>query len=223
MGAKIKTLLMPILGLAVLIACFAIVARLLLSRVSPLSQEINTSQAQQDILSQKLAALTQINPQDLSKSEAAYIALPAQNPSATVISQLKKLAIDRNIILDTITVSGSSNETEISNGTIEIKAQGENGAIFSYLRDLETLAPLINVERTKLSSVTGESTQMQLSIRTYWSKFPEKLPAISESIAGLSDEEVNVLTKLASLTPPTFTQLSPTASDTGRQNPFSVE
>lgn len=222
MQDKIRTLLFPILGLAVLIACFAIVARLLLSRVSPLTEEINVSEGQQDALSQKLSALTQINPSDLSKSEAAYIALPPQNPSATVIAQLKKLAIDRNITLDTITVSGSDTDAEIASGTIEIKGEGENGNIFSFLRDLEGLAPLINVDRTKLTSVTSDATQMQLTVHTYWAKFPEKLPAITESISGLSDEEVNVLTKLASLTPPTFTQLSPTASEAGRTNPFSL-
>jgi Tfp pilus assembly protein PilO len=216
----LKIIIVPLLTFVGLLVCFVIAAQLIVSRISPLRDQITTSSEQETALRAKLATLSSIDSKILEQSDTAYVALPDQNPAAVVMSQVRKVAANNSLSITSVSASAINSTTDLSTAAVEIKARGEVANLFAFVAALKNLAPLINIDRTKIVVIPEGKAELQISVNTYWAAFPQKLPALSQPIEGLSEDEVNLLSKLIELQKPDFARLTPSAPSEPRQDPF---
>lgn len=198
------------------------------SRFSVIQAKISDASSKQQILQQKLLTLQQLNRDALSFSESAYLALPAYNPSLLDISQIKRQAKNFDISIDTLRISASSAESkDLSNVRIDLKAIGSYTSIINFLKKLQNEAPIMNIDSLKIQE-NPPDFQATVSLLSYWSTLPAQLPALTESVVGFSQDELDTLNTLSKLETPLFTQdnvstTNATQTAAPRENPFSVQ
>lgn len=216
---NIKALGIPIVILLVLIVLSAISYKIAFSKLSAQREELTTAKNVEKVLINKEAVLSQIQGEVSSYVDAAALAVPSQNPALAMISQLKNLALNKSVILSSIKGgSESTTQSSLLSADITLGIEGPSIAIIDYLKAINTLAPLSTLDRVKINQ-SGGSARAEAMVRTYFSAFPTKLPAMTEPIKELTAEEKDLLTKLSQLTAPTFINLIP-QTPVVRESPF---
>lgn len=217
---KLKLFLAPIGALSVLLILTIAATGFILERLSPIGTQLEQVKINQSALEGRLSSLQQIDPEVLALSEASYVAFPPENPAVLVTSQLRKKASEYQVILTNINISSlvSQEEGGTSKTLIEFKANGQYDAIISFMSDLATLSPIINIERAKYTSKIT-SFDVEATLNSYWAPFPKELPALTDAQTGLSDDELQTLAILSDFEQPLLNQ-SPESTASGRLDPF---
>ena len=92
MIADLKILTKVGVPLLIKIIVFFLVLKFEIAKASEVRAKVSETEKMQKILDQKLNLLQEVEGNVLSSSNNALLALPAENPSLAVISQLKKLS-----------------------------------------------------------------------------------------------------------------------------------
>jgi Tfp pilus assembly protein PilO len=216
---NIKALVVPIVILLVLIILSVISYKIAFLKLTAQREEFTSAKNAEKVLVNKEAVLSQIQGDVSSYVDAVVLAVPSQNPAIAMISQLKILALNKSVTLSSIK-GGSESTTQASlmSADITLGIEGPSVAIIDYLKAINTLAPLSTLNRVKINQSVG-SARAEAVIRTYFSAFPTKLPAMTEPIKELTAEEKEILSKLSQLTVPSFINLTP-QTPVMRESPF---
>lgn len=218
-----KLLLIPGISFLIVLALFLFAAQFLYGRIAPTNAKINEITLEKGILSSRISALQEIQPEVLALTEDAYIALPDTNPAAYALSHLRKLAAENLVELTNITTNvGGIEGDELLHATVEFEAQGSYEQIVTMIKQLENLSPLINIDRLQIETNSGSTYEASGALLTYWGEFPEKLPDLSEPVSSLTDEELEILNFLSQQQNPEFTELKP-SNEVARPDPFSID
>jgi len=102
--------------------------------------------------------------------------------------------------------------------SVSFKVSGTLGQITSLLKAIRNVAPIMTLDGVELSDSGGISLA-DISIKSYWASFPDKIPSITQPIKKFTKEDLDVLLSLSKLTSPGFSNLSP-QSPSGRKDPF---
>lgn len=222
----IKLLFIPIMGIALIGVMAVLVASFLLGKINELTAQSSVNSTQVTQLEDKLASLQRIdeNQEILSQSESAYIALPDKNPAIFAVAQLRRFAGEAEVTLTklNVTSSGSSSE-DFSQAGIQFTAEGDYTNITQLVARLKSAAPIMNLERVKISQIATGTTEASVFMTTYWAVFPETLPSVTSAVTDLTQEELDLLSELATLEQPQFVNLPASATVSARPNPFKVE
>lgn len=206
------------LTLIVLAILLIAAAPTVLSKLSSQRAELAGSVKDENVVNSKISLLREIEPQSLTQTNLAVIAVPQKNPALIVLSQLKNLAALNSVTLDNLKVSTAVKEENLSKIEIGFDVDGVFSGVVTFVRALGGMAPLIRIEKVKISQAAG-AARAETSITAYWAAYPEKLPPILEPAQGLSNDEKDLIARFARLTPPTFLEVAP-QSPSVRVNPF---
>lgn len=185
--------------------------------------ELRTTQAETDkkenILKEKADVLGSIQGSNDLQADPAVASIPGKNPALFALSQLKNLAQTKGIFLANIKVGlGVSDQTGISPVDISFDVEGDLSRILDFTGSIKTITPLTRVTGVEFA-FTGTNVLATISVKTYWSPYPTKIPSLVEPAAPLSAEEKEILLKISQLSLPSFFNLLP-SSPTEITNPF---
>lgn len=175
-----------------------------------------------DTLQKKLTVLQTTSPSVLDKTTQAVGVMPEKNPVLSFISQMKNIAIEKNITISSIK-SNNISDTEGENNRLELEVsmEGESyDAINELVLALATRAPIMTVDEVQMvDQETSKSARMKASL--YWSNLPETLPPVTDALPAFSPDELTTLDRISTYTLPEFSTLSPGVNTAPRENPFN--
>ena len=205
--------------LLVVIILFIFVGNFGVSKVIDVRTQIQSANASQATLTQKLNLLQTLSGVASSEAPLAASAVPDANPTLSVISQLKILALEGGIVLTGIkSTSGVSTTNGMNEAAISFTAEGAIPSIFSFLASTAKVAPIMIVDKIAMTEASGSITT-DISIKSYWADLPKTIPSVDAPVTDLTVTERDTLTKVVSLTQPSFTEVTPSQGGTN-PNPF---
>lgn len=209
-----------IIPLLVIIPLFIFIGKFGLAKVVSIRGKISLAQKQEKVLSQKFSLLTDVEETAASASLLTSSALPSQNPSLSVMSQIR--IISKESALNPINIkSGASvqDKAGISRVDVSFDVEGGRSVILDFLKKVGTFAPITVVEKVKLNDLGGV-TRAEVTLKAFYAEFPKKLPGLTEAINDLTNDEKNILDEILELRQPQFVSLTPSAPNE-RLDPFS--
>lgn len=208
--------------LLVIITLFIFVGKFGWTKVVSIREKISLTQKQEKVLSQKLSLLTDVEGTAASASLLTSGAMPSQNPSLSVMSQVRIIAIES--ALNPINIkSGVSVEDKsgISQVDVSFDVEGGRSAILDFLKKIETIAPITVVEKVKLNDLGGVA-KAKVTLKAFYAEFPKKLPGLTDAINDLTNGEKDILDGILELRQPQFISLTPSTPGE-RLDPFSPD
>lgn len=203
---------------AIVIILFIFVGNFGLSKIREIRGKISLAQRDQTVLTQKLQLLQTVGETVGVSVNAATAALPIENPALSVISQIKAAASENSV-----SISGLKSGTAIEAGPgiskvdLVFDAAGSREQILAFFKKIGSIAPITVVDRVRVNS-SGGNMLANVSVRTFWAREPEKLPASTDPITNLTTDEQSVLDEVSALSAPTFVEVPP--AEGGKADPF---
>lgn len=222
--ANINLVRTPLLILTTVLTVTILGSYYLFNRVSFLRGEIKTIQEQNKTFNERILTLETVKPElDSAAAQTAINALPSQNPSMLVVSQINILLHKYELTLVRFELSPiNSLVPEMpSEVLLSFNIEGERARISDFLTNLSSITPLVTIRTAKVENreATAEAT---IEVTSYWSPFPDKLPPLTTAIVGLNETELEIIKSLANYTNPFFSETLAPEDYEPRNNPFSI-
>ncbi len=220
-----KTLLYPLVAFLLVLLIAGIALNTLWSKISTTRAQLAVSQKENTTLKQKAEVLQQKeNESSLLESGKLTFALPLRSSSIYVLSQVKRKAADNMVVIEEISVSEPRVQAEISQSVTSLKVTGTLESILTFIDSLSTVAPLVKTENVKTdeNDSSSDAVVATLSLTSYYSSYPEKIPALTQAISSLSPEEEQVISDIAGLEMPTIPQNLDPDLPNNRSDPFNL-
>lgn len=215
-----KNVIISIGPLFAVLILFVLIGNFGISKVRDQRTQIDQATLEQNILLQKLNILRNISSTLGDAPNLATAALPSNNPALLGISQFKNLASTNGISLANIRAGTQITDSSgLLRVDISFDALGTREQITSFLKAISSSAPLSVVDTIKLNENSGAS-MATVTVKSFWSPLPSKLPAVTAALNDLTPDEKGVLTAISTLTQPMFLALPPAAGG-GKTDPFS--
>ncbi len=216
--ANLRVFLTPTITILVLIVLTILVVKIGLPLITKQNSALSTASANEQILTQKEGLLRDVSATVTKDAESITLALPEKNPALVTISQIKSLATSKGVLIKNLKVGSGAEEQNFSRVEVAFDADGSLANVMDFLNSIKTISPISVVEKVKISQ-SGGILSATTSLRGFWASFPATLPAITDPVTNLSDDEKNLIVKLSDLTPPAFSSVAPGEPST-RDNPF---
>jgi Tfp pilus assembly protein PilO len=191
---------------------------------SQITDKLNSYKEQKtnyENLQKKLAVLQSTSPALLDQTSQAVLVMPDRNSVLSFISQMKNIAIEKNMTITDVK-SGTISDTEEGTKKFEFEIQLEGDTfetITALLQELSSRAPLVSLDEATITN--SETTKIaKLKISGYWAPLPHELPALTDPLPPFSPTELKTLERMSAYTLPEFTNLSP-GNTAPRENPFN--
>ena len=216
---NIRVFIPPLLFLGILIIISILAARVGFARIGSQREELAGARRNENILSQKESVLRELQTDVPGYAQTAATVLPEKNPALILISQLKTLSAPQGLILGNFKVGSEiGGEGAIATVDVTFAVDGSFAQVVEFIGAIARIAPLSNLEKAKINQSLG-AARADVTVRAFFSPFPQQLPALTEPQRNLTDEEKDTLSRLASLTLPPFIELAPLPGVI-RENPF---
>lgn len=214
------------IGIVIILAILSVVGvAVILNGIRPIREQISQTTEETNVLKQRQETLQNVQNLVNTQSGTSLDAMPNNNSTAVVLTQLKQSATDSGIILSTVSASGGiGGEGGVNNIRFDIRGIGEYTQIINFFLTIKNFLPLINIEEFKIEESGAGSFDLTTVLSTNWSPLPESLPEITSKLDSLTEDEINLLSQLSKFTTPNFETLSPqVATDSGRLDPFNLQ
>ena len=147
------------------------------------------------------------------------IALPSKGSVLYGMSQVKKLAVNSNVVITNMRTSLQTlEENGISKNLITFEAQGSESDLYTFFTSFYKVLPLMNLNKVSLTKTEGV-TSATVSVDVFSADLPEKIPALAEGLDGFTTSDVEILNKLSQYSLPDFFEPKP-FEGVDRDNPF---
>lgn len=198
----------------------------LISTLSEINvQKTNLSQ-DVDVLTSRLAVLKDLPSAAPNGASITLTALPSENNSLVAVSQLRRIATENEITIKNLDLAATlATGTTLPSVLINFDFEGTAVNAISFIASITKIAPLMVIDTVSLQSTAdGNGVTAIMGVRTQWADLPTELPAITEPIAALTDEEQLLLSQLSELNQPVFGQgvESSESASVGKADPFTV-
>lgn len=204
----------------IVLVLIIITAKFGLGKVFDQNLEVKKLTLEKTTLNQKIKILSSLTDSTEFRTTSAAIALPELNPSLTVVSQLKSLALQNGIILLGIKAGAETKDTSgLLRVDISFEIDGAKPLIINFIKEVSNIAPITLLDKVKIAD-SGELTRADISVKSFWSPFPKTISGVTESVNDLTEQEVQVLTEIENLTMPEFV-VNSTTIENARENPFT--
>ena len=214
----IQVFVVPIVLLVVLAILSGLSIRVGFARIGQQRQDVALARQNEGTLSQKEGVLRSIQGTVPAYVNTVAASLPEKNPALSMTSQLRTLALSNGLILENIKIGSAVPSGGLSEVDITFGLEGTPPQVISYLNTIKNLAPVSTIEKSKINQ-SALGTRADLTVRVYYSPFPQKLPPLTEPIRELTEDERNILNRLSALSLPAFSNLQAQPAGT-RENPF---
>lgn len=198
-----KMLIYPSLLLVLLVTMLIFTLTKGYSQVDLQSKKLKRAKEERSTLREKLSLLQEVNQKVLEVSDKSVIALPNINSSLLMVSQIKGLTTE---------ASGLSTPSEFGTSPFFVSVEGvESGKVsfqvnasnvFQLIDLLERIgktAPISTINTVEMKTVTTHEFEADVTLSVYWSKFPENIPAIPQTLSDLTSKEKELLALISDL------------------------
>lgn len=162
----------------------------------------------------------------VTKMEAVF---PSDKPIVQLLSSLAQLAAKHGLIFGGVSLSPGSLTDEKKEGsvmselTFGFEVEGEFTSVLKFLRELETTAPLMKIDKLGLTIKTNPLVDniiiaADINVSAFYQPAPKSLGGISQPVKLLSRSEEAILNRLFNFTQ--FRAVLPAAQVTGKTNLF---
>lgn len=179
------------------------------------------------VLKQRLDSLKSVQPTISADVEKVTKVLPTENSSLLVTAALRSVAKGNTVELKNLRLTVLPNEdvqNDISKVQLSFSANGTTQAITSFIDSLMNSNPFVGFESLRYVA-SNDLGLGQISISSYWSPLPTKLPSLEEPLLSLTQEETQMLSKIETLkVNPVQNAEVPVATTSGvvKEDPFSL-
>lgn len=215
-----KAMLMAFAPLIAVVLLFYFVGSFGFSKISEVRVQLAGESKNQATLTQKLAILRTVSDTLATGASFAATALPDSNPSLLLSSQLKNLSSQNQVNL-----SGLKGGPEVTDSTglsrvdLTLDVTGTRESVLDFAKAIEGMAPITHIDKIKITEGNNQ-VRASLSLRSFWSPLPTKLPSLTEQITDLTADERALLSDLSGLTQPTIST-APVPASSGKTDPFT--
>jgi Tfp pilus assembly protein PilO len=217
---NVLTVIKAVIPFIVVIILFAIVGNFGFGKITEIRDQITAIQSEQKVLTQKLDILKNIQSSGAQSSNLAATALPDSNSSLSVISQIKSLSGQTGVGLSGVKAgSPAVDTTGLSSINISFNLAGSRTQVEQFVNMVSSFAPISIVDKIKISESAPGVALANITVKSFWSPFPTKVPAVTSAIIDLTPAEKQILQSLGSLTQPMFVSIQ--AGQGGKSDPFS--
>lgn len=175
------------------------------------------------VLTERKTVLESVNNITSDNTSRAQLALPIENNSLTLLSQIRTIATELGLVIKNLDlVAQPASGPTLAQSTLNFDVDGTSVSIMKFIFELKKVAPVMSVDTLSMVASSGNAGASAIvSVRSPWAPVPTKLPALSEAIVSLSPQETELSSELASYRYPFTTESVATGSGgTGRANPF---
>lgn len=216
----IAYLLKPISLIFVIIAMFIALFNIGTKEITKLRANLEELKSEQLKLTAKLNVLSSV-PSGSTEDNSIYtVAIPNQSSSLFAFSQLKRSALENNLILSSMR---SATPVENSDGvfatSISFDIDGKYEDVFLFLSNISKMLPLMNLNKLDITQ-NLETISATVNLDVYSAPYPKVIPSISTAVTALTPSENELINELSSFSSPEFTSLSPILNET-REDPFN--
>lgn len=216
---NIRILIMPIFLIIFLLFLTYFTTAFSLSYVKKIKESEVDTNRKIGVLDEKLTILTRIKDSSIDYADLSLLAVPIENPALWVFSSLKSVTLKHGFEIDDVAFElGQGGQLDTLNTVkINLTLSGEKEGLFSLIKEIEDLLPLIKVNVADVQDKNGKG--IKISFSTYYSSIPQKIPALSEPIKNLTETEESILKSLSQKTKPEFSKVEPDLTN-DREDPF---
>lgn len=205
--------------LIVVIILFFFLGNIGFTKISQIQDQISQARQDQRVLEEKIDLLRNISLTGTEDSNAVTNSLPDSSPTLASVSQLKNLAAENGLILSSIKAkSDPSGSDDLKSVTITFSILGDKLSILSFLTNMQTLAPILLLNKIKIIESTGAYSG-EVTVNSFWSSFPTQLPNTIDGLEDLNEADKQTLDSVNSLRQPVFYNV-PASLEAGKENPF---
>lgn len=206
----------------IIIAVSFFVVKFGLGKASEINTKIQKEQKTKTTLNQKYKLLSTVSDFIEDDANGVSLALPSSNPVLVSVSQLKTLALNNSVSLADLKAGPEIKDTSgMLRSDIAFEAEGEKNNIFAFVDSISTVAPMMLVDKIKVSEVAG-ITRADITVKSFWATLPKTLPALTQEINDLTEKEKEILAKVNALVKPQFVTETPVSGDNNRLSPFAL-
>lgn len=217
--ANIQVLLTPLALVLVLIVLAVVIFNVGIAKISSQNAQVSAAHKSENVLSQRISVLEQVSGTVTSQAKAADAAVPNMNSGLLALSQLKELAVKVGVTIADFKIGAEQQGTAgLSQVNLAISIEGPFSSIINFVNQLNSIAPIVVPGKIQITT-SGGLSRGEITVSSYFGLLPTKLPALTEAVTQLTSGEMDVVTKISSLTQPTFLELSP-QPPAPRSNPF---
>jgi hypothetical protein len=215
----VSGLMTSTLWFLVLILLATFISKTAFSRIKLQREELKASKAKESVLKEKESVLRDFHPEVMNWADLSSLALPEKDVTLIVISQVKKLASEKGVLIKNVKIENVlEGKKDLLRANLKIEAEGFFSQLVNFGASLKNLLPLIAVDEIRIVQ-EPEIANAEIVLVAFWAPFPTKLPSIVDPVVELSAEEIDLLSDLDTLSLPLFIELSP-SSPSIRMNPF---
>lgn len=215
---NLRKLVTPLVSITILVILFFVSFKIGFSKLSSQKEEIVGLNKNIGILKKKEETLSIVQKNISNSIQFFSMAIPASNPSLSIISQIKTQSLLKGLIFENLKGGGESKGKSFSKVDINFDLDGDLNSVLSFLQETEKFAPIITLEKIKLNQ-SGGIYSGAINVRGYWADYPGKIPAITQPLSDFSDEEMDMIVKISELLLPSFSEGIP-ETYSGRTEPF---
>jgi Tfp pilus assembly protein PilO len=216
---ELKPLVTPVFSLVLLLLVAFFAGKAIFANIQKLNSKLDETQKTLEVLKSNTDLIETFQPQAKDLSNAASLALPENNSSLSLLSQLKTEAAERSLIINKLKIGTVQEEDGIAKVVLNFEVEGDLGQIISFTQEISNLSPINRVEKIKLSS-QGVIARANLTVDSFWASFPKTIPDITKAKSGFSAAEQELLVELLKLKSPQFVDLSEASNPIPRPDPF---
>ncbi|MGD0523152.1 MAG: hypothetical protein ABSA43_01180 [Candidatus Microgenomates bacterium] len=219
----IKIIVLPLISLLILAVFGVVILKLGFAKFMTQQKQISDTQQEIRVLEQKNTILSSVSPSIAQNANLFSFALPGEDSTAMVISQLRTLSSSTGVVINSMSSRPNTKENIMPGENISLNISGPVTAAFDFLNNLPGIAPLVLVNTAILGqdkSGNSGNSNVDIIINSYWSPYPVTIPATTEPINDLSASEKDMISQMANLKIPVFAEPAPQEATSSRSNPF---
>lgn len=193
--------------------------------VSETRSNISIESKQQVVLEERLSTLRTVQVEVENSSNIVTSALPQNNPAILIISNLKSLASENEVLIEDLRINSASGgiwSEDLNTAIVSVTVSGNYEGILEFIDKLQTISPIVNLSSLSLSQGNSGELSIDVSLYGFYSDLPKELPAIDTPLAGLSDTEKGIISVLKDNLRPTLQSGVFSNEEKGRENPFEL-
>lgn len=219
---ELKYLIKPISIVLALITLIVTVSYIGYSQISLVYAKVSDLKDTQEKLVAKLNILESVESALSENITFIDVALPSKSSIIYGLAQVKKLASENSVVVSNLKAGSAILEDNgISKYSINFEAEGFDADIQKFLLSFYKALPIMNIDKVKIDK-SGDIARSTVSLYIYFADLPEKIPAVTESVNGLSSEDIKMIEELSTYTLPDFFDPKPGQNQTeARNNPFN--
>lgn len=209
-NANLKSFAKPFVALILVVILGILFINIGISRVRTKMAEHKAALEVESQLASKLSGLEGSGIGSLENANKLVIALPDKNSVMIMISQVKRLALEKGITVGKLEISGMSGDPALSSIQLITEIQGQDlEVLMEFLNEIPHQAPVSSIYGVRLINRGEGLYGGNVELTVFWSGFPQTIPSVSDPAVSLTEPEEAILKAISELREPEFTDLKP--------------